>query len=158
MGNSKLEQQISKLGLTLPVAPDPVGSYKATIISNGLVYISGQLPIFNGVIQYKGKIGLDLSIDDGYRASEICALNILSQINKLGNQYVLKGLLRVDGYINCTESFVEHASVLDGASNLFSSVLGCKSDHVRSVLGCSSLPLGAAVEVTAIIEVGNLVV
>ncbi len=155
MTNSKLEQRLNKLGLVLPVAPDPIGIYEATTILGGLVYISGQLPIANGTLQYKGKIGAELSINDGYKASKLCALNILSQINRLGNNYTFKRLIRIDGYINCKENFIEHSSVLDGASDLFSSIQGNNIGHVRSVLGCSSLPLGAAVELVAIAEVNK---
>jgi enamine deaminase RidA (YjgF/YER057c/UK114 family) len=158
MNVSELKQQLNKLGLVLPVAPTPVGSYRATIVSGGLVYISGQLPILNGVLQYKGKVGHELSIDEGYKASELCALNVLSQINNLGSNYSIKKLIRVDGYINCSQNFIEHAQVLDGASNLFSSVFGSSSGHVRSVSGCSSLPLDSAVELVTIAEINNQII
>ena len=155
MNVSELKQQVNKLGLVLPVAPKPVGSYRATTVSGGIVYISGQLPILDGVLQYKGKVGHNLSIDEGYKASELCALNILSQMSNLDSSYNIKKLIRIDGYINCNPNFIEHAYVLDGASNLFSSVLGCASGHVRSVLGCSSLPLNSAVEIVATAEINN---
>ncbi len=144
-----IEQKVQNMGLNLPDAPDPVGNYKAILTSENVAYISGQLPLLNGELQYKGKIGINLSIEEGYKAAELCALNTLSHIKKIKN---FNKVLKIDGYINCSESFTMHAKVLDGASDLFSSVLGSKSGHVRSVLGCNSLPLDSAVEIVVTIE------
>lgn len=153
MNNLNIEQQLNKYGLILPTAPKPVGNYKSIIISGNLAFISGQFPIVNGVLKHQGKIGIDLSIDEGYDAAKLCALNTLSQINKLEN---FKNIIKVDGYINCDNSFTQHASILDGASDLFSSILGLNAGHVRSVLGCISLPLDAAVEIIVTVELKNI--
>jgi enamine deaminase RidA (YjgF/YER057c/UK114 family) len=144
-----IEEQAKNMGLILPVTTKPIGSYKAIITSGNLAFISGQLPLYNGELKYKGKIGIELSIEEGYKAAELCALNTLSHINKIKN---FNRILKIDGYINCSKNFTMHARVLDGASDLFSSILGVQSGHTRSVLGCNSLPLGSAVEIMVTVE------
>ena len=147
-----IKQGLKKRGLTLPKAPTPVGAYRATIQSEKLLFISGQFPFMNGSLLYKGKIGRELSTQEGYAAAELCALNILSQLVANLKEEEIKQVVKIQGLINCSESFTEHAAVLDGATNLLSEILMEKSGHARSVMGCNSLPHGAAVEITAIVE------
>lgn len=147
-----IKQGLKKRGLTLPKAPTPVGAYMATIRSENLLFISGQFPFINGKLLYKGKIGKNLSTSEGYAAAELCAINILSQLDTYLKNDQFKKLIKIQGLINCGESFTEHAAVLDGATNLLASILGEKSGHARSVIGCNSLPHDAAVEITAIVE------
>ena len=149
---TNLERQLNKLHLQLPNAPLPVGNYKATLKTGNFLYISGQLPIINGVIKHQGILGQDLSVEMGQRAAEVCALNILSQLNKYLDNYCLVQLIKVEGYINTSPLFEQHAQVLNGASDLFEKVLAEKSGHIRTVVGCSSLPFNVPVEISAIAE------
>lgn len=147
-----IKRLLETKGKLLPQAPIPVGSYRATIGSGKLLFISGQLPFSDGVLIYKGKLGKELTIVEGYAAAELCALNLLSHIAHPRQHYKLKQILKIEGFINCTAAFIEHAKVLDGASQLLSDTLADKAGHVRTVMGCNSLPLGAAVEIAAIVE------
>lgn len=147
-----LDQTHRERGLILPQAPMPVGNYLATISSGNLLFISGQLPFRDGKLFYKGKLGKDLTVTDGVKAAELCALNILSHINKTLQKNRFKQIIKLEGFINCTDSFTEHAKVLNGASDILSSLLSDQAGHVRTVTGCNSLPLGAAIELAAIVE------
>lgn len=147
-----IKNLVSEHGLELPQAPVPVGRYKATVIAGNLLYISGQLPIKNGKIIYRGRLGKELSMEQGKEAAQLCALNILSQIEVQLAHRKLKQIIKVEGYINAIDSFEEHAEVLNGASDLFAKILGDKSGHIRTVVGCTSLPKGVAVEISAIAE------
>ena len=148
-----LKQKLLRLGLNLPSAPTPVGAYSATIRSKNLLYISGQLPFKNSKLIYKGKIGQDLTIEEGYEAAKLCALNILSQMENNLQENTFKRIIKIEGFINCNNSFEQHAKVLDGASDLLSKLFFKKAEHVRTVVGCNSLPLNAAIEITALVEI-----
>ena len=148
----ELKQRLNEKGMTLPQAPTPVGAYSATIQSGNYLYVSGQFPFKDGKLQYKGQLGKDLSTHEGYLAAELCALNLLSQIDANMKDNKLNQIVKLDGYINSSEWFEGHAKVLDGATNLLASVLDNKAGHARSVMGCTSLPYCAAVEITAVIE------
>ena len=150
MGN--IEQVLEGYGITLPQAPMPVGNYQATINVGKLMFISGQLPFRDEQLIYKGQLGKELTTEDGKAAAELCALNLLSHLSNSLQQYKLKQIVKIEGFINCSESFTEHAEVLNGASDLLSKILLEKAGHIRTVVGCSSLPLGAAIEITAIAE------
>ncbi len=152
-----IRQLVSDAGLTLPQAPGPVGNYQATISTDNLLFISGQLPLSNGELIYTGALGQDLTAEEGKSAAELCALNLLSQLDqaledRALEDRALKSIVKVEGYINACESFTEHAAVLNGASDLLFNVLGDKAGHIRTVIGCSSLPMNAAVEVSIIAE------
>lgn len=145
-------QRLQRLGFELPNAPAPVGNYQAYLLSSKQLFISGQLPIVNGVPRYQGRLGQELSLHEGYQAAQLSALNILSQVNQAIGFDSLKTIIKVEGFINATDDFNQHAKVLDGASDLFSKVLQHKAGHIRSVIGCSSLPLNVAVEISVIAE------
>lgn len=147
-----IKQALEANGKFLPRAPNPVGNYRATIGVGKLLFISGQLPLRDGILIYKGQLGKDLTTEEGNAAAELCALNLLSHIANSLQQHKLRQIVKIEGFINCSASFIEHAEVLDGASQLLSNILMEKSGHVRTVTGCNSLPLGAAVEITAIAE------
>jgi len=148
-----IRKQLKVLGKSLPQPPQAVGNYKTFITTDKMAFISGQLPLIDGRVIYKGKIGNELNIEEGTQAAELCALNILSQIAELQKNHIFKQLIRIEGYINSGSTFTKHAKVLDGASDLFSSVLLKKAGHARSVMGCSSLPLNAAIEIVAAVEI-----
>ena len=149
-----IKQKIEELNLTLPEAADPVGSYLASKISGNLLYISGQISINKNGELIKGKLGKDLSTEDGYEAGKRCALNIIAQVNKIckGDISKIKSCIKLTGYVNSTEDFTEQPKVINGASDLISLVFGIHGMHTRAAVSTNSLPLGVAVEVDAIFE------
>lgn len=149
----KLKDMLAQNELYLPQAPAPAGAYLATVIAGKYLYISGQLPVKHGEIVYKGQLGRNLSIEQGYEAAKLCALNILSQINTRLPVEKIRQIIKIEGFINCCESFDAHANVLNGASDLFAKILTNKAGHIRTVSGCNSLPLDAAVEISAVVEI-----
>ena len=149
-----IEDKIKELNLVLPEAASPVGSYVATKIINNLLYISGQVSINGNGELIKGKIGKELNTDDGYRAAERCALNIISQAKKAcdGDLNRIKSCIKLTGFVNSTNDFIEQPKVINGASDIISKVFGNNGKHTRAAVSANSLPLGVAVEVDAIFE------
>ena len=149
-----IEDNIKKLNINLPDAPDPVGSYVATKIVGKFLYISGQVSINEKGEFIKGKVGKELNLEEGYEAAKRCALNIVSQSKKAcGNDLSrIKSCIKLTGYVNSTDDFIEQPKVINGASDLISSVFGEIGKHTRAAVSVNSLPLGVAVEVDAIFE------
>ena len=149
-----IEDNIKKLNINLPNAPDPVGSYVATKIVSKFLYISGQVSINEKGEFIKGKVGKELNLKEGYEAAKRCALNIVSQSKKAcGNDLSrIKSCIKLTGYVNSTDDFIEQPKVINGASDLISSVFGEIGKHTRAAVSVNSLPLGVAVEVDAIFE------
>ena len=144
-----------KLKIELPDAPSPVGAYVAYKVINKFLYISGQLPIkTNGEI-LKGKIGKDLTLEDGQEASKLCVINILAQAKKAtgGDLNQIKNCIKITGFVNSTDSFTDQPKVINPASETLSAVFGDKGKHARAAVSTNSLPLGAAVEIDAIFEI-----
>jgi enamine deaminase RidA (YjgF/YER057c/UK114 family) len=154
--DSMVQQKLWELGLALPVAPKPAGNYSAFMRSGNLLFLSGQFPIHNGSGAIKGRVGLELSDQDGYAAARIAALNVLAQIRAaLGSFDHLDTLVRVDGYVASSQKWLNTPKVLDGASDLFAATLNQRGSHCRSALNVPRLPYNFAVElvVTAAIRV-----
>ena len=149
-----VDENIKKLNIDLPNAPDPVGSYVATKIVGKLLYVSGQVSINEKGELIKGKIGKDLNIDDGYEAAKRCALNIVSQAKKACNNDLskIKSCAKLTGYVNSTDDFTEQPKIINGASDLITSIFGDSGKHTRAAVSTNSLPLGVAVEVDAVFE------
>ena len=149
-----VEDNIKKLNIDLPDAPDPVGSYVATKIVGKFLYISGQVSINLKGEFIKGKVGKELNLEEGYEAAKRCALNIVSQAKKAcGNDLNrIKSCIKLTGYVNSTDNFTEQPKIINGASDLISSVFGEIGKHTRAAVSVNSLPLGVAVEVDAIFE------
>ena len=138
----------------MPDAPDPIGSYVATKIVGKFLYISGQVSINEKGEFIKGKVGKELNLEEGYDAAKRCALNIVSQAKKAcGNDLSrIKSCIKLTGYVNSTDEFIEQPKVINGASDLISKVFGEIGKHTRAAVSVNSLPLGVAVEVDAIFE------
>ena len=149
-----IEDNIKKLNINLPDAPDPVGSYVATKIVGQFLYISGQVSINEKGEFIKGKVGKELNLEEGYEAAKRCALNIVSQAKKAcGNDLSrIKSCIKLTGYVNSTDNFTDQPKIINGASDLISSVFGEIGKHTRAAVSVNSLPLGVAVEVDAIFE------
>ena len=141
--------------MEIPDAPAPVGAYVAFKKVGNLLYISGQLPISNEGKIIKGKIGKDLTLEDGQKASKFCVMNILSQAKKAmnGDLNKIKNCIKITGFVNSSDNFIDQPKVINPASETLSAVLEDKGKHARAAVSVNSLPLGAAVEIDAIFEV-----
>ena len=148
------ENKIKELKINLPEAKPPVGSYVATKIVGNLLYISGQISIAENGELIKGKIGKDLSVEDGYKAAERCGLSIISQakVACTGDLSKIKSCVKLTGFVNSTDNFTEQPKVINGASDLIASIFGDAGMHTRAAVSTNSLPLGVSVEVDAIFE------
>ena len=150
----KIDDKIKDLKIILPEAKAPVGSYVATKITGKLLYVSGQISINAHGELIKGKVGKDLTTEDAYKAAERCGLSILAQVKKAcdGDFSKIKSCIKLTGFVNSTEDFIEQPKVINGASDLIASVFGDAGMHTRAAVSTNSLPLGVAVEVDAIFE------
>ena len=148
------ENKINELNIKLPDAKAPVGSYVATKISGNLLYISGQISISENGTLIKGKIGKELTTDEGYKAAERCGLSIISQAKEAcdGDLSKIKSCVKLTGFVNSTSDFIEQPKVINGASDLITSIFGEAGMHTRAAVSSNSLPLGVSVEVDAIFE------
>ena len=147
--------KIKELDITLPIAANPVGSYLATKIVGKLLYISGQISMNENGELIKGKLGKELTTKDGYEAAKRCALSILAQARKACSDDLnkIKSCIKLTGFVNSTDDFTEQPKVINGASDLISSVFGDAGMHTRAAISTNSLPLGVSVEVDAIFEI-----
>ena len=150
-----IDEKLKELGLSLPKATDPVGSYVATKISGNLLYISGQISIDADGNLIKGKVGKDLNTDQAYKAAERCALSIISQAKKAcaDDLSKIKSCIKLTGFVNSTDEFIEQPKVINGASDLIKNIFGEIGTNTRAAVSTNSLPLGVAVEVDAIFEI-----
>ena len=148
------EDKIKDLNLTLPKAADPVGSYLATKVAGKILFISGQISMSENGDLIKGKLGKELNTEEGYKAAKRCALSIVSQAKKAcgGDLTKIKSCIKLTGFVNSVESFVEQPKVINGASDLIASIFGNAGMHTRAAVSVNSLPLGVSVEVDAIFE------
>ena len=148
------EQNIEKLKIKLPDAKAPVGNYVATKISGKILFISGQISIDENAQLIKGKIGKDLDTEAGYNAAKRCALSIVAQVKNAcgGDLTKVKSCIKLTGFVNSTDDFIEQPKVVNGASDLIASIFGSDGMHTRAAVSTNSLPLGVSVEVDAIFE------
>ena len=148
-------EKLKELNIQLPNAPDPVGAYVAFKKIGTLLYISGQLPISKDGKIIKGKIGENLTLEDGQKASKLCVINILAQVKKAlnGDLNKVKNCVKITGFVNSTDDFKDQPKVINPASETLSTVFGDNGKHTRAAISTNSLPLGAAVEIDSIFEI-----
>tara|TARA_B100000678_G_C18076315_1_gene448827 strand:- start:327 stop:788 length:462 start_codon:yes stop_codon:yes gene_type:complete len=148
------DSKLKELNIDLPKAADPVGSYVATKITGKLLYISGQISMNENGELIKGKLGKELNTEAGYNAAKRCALNIIAQAKKACSNDLskIKSCIKLTGFVNSTDEFIEQPKVINGASDLIVSVFGNFGMHTRAAVSTNTLPLGVAVEVDAIFE------
>ena len=148
------DSKLKELNIDLPKAADPVGSYVATKITGNLLYISGQISMNENGELIKGKLGKELNTEAGYNAAKRCALNIIAQAKKACSNDLskIKSCIKLTGFVNSTDEFIEQPKVINGASDLIVSVFGNYGMHTRAAVSTNTLPLGVAVEVDAIFE------
>ena len=149
------EDNLKNLNIKLPEAPKPVGAYVAYKKIGNLVFISGQISLRPNGDLIKGKIGSDLSLEQGKEAAQICAINILSQIKSACNDDLnkIRNCIKITGFVNSKDDFIDQPKVINGASELMVKIFEEKGMHSRAAISVNSLPLGAAVEIEAIFEV-----
>ena len=149
-----IEKKIKELGYTLPETPKPLAAYIPAIRTGDYVYTSGQVPFADGELKYSGKIGFDLSIEEGQKAAELCVLNGLSAIkSELGNLNKIEQIVKVTVFVNSADAFTDQPKVANGASEFLGKIFGEAGKHVRSAVGVNELPVNSAVEVEMIVKV-----
>jgi enamine deaminase RidA (YjgF/YER057c/UK114 family) len=151
---SAIERRLAARGIELPDAPAPAANYVPYTISGKLLLVAGQLPFRKGQVAVVGRVGDDVSLEQGQEAARICALNLLAQATAAcgGDLDRLARCLKLGGFVSCGPTFTEHPAVVNGASDLMVEAMGEAGQHARFAVGCASLPRGAAVEVEAIFE------
>jgi enamine deaminase RidA (YjgF/YER057c/UK114 family) len=151
----RVAARLKQINVTLPDAPAAVANYVPAARAGNMLYVSGQIPLEGGKPQFVGKLGRELSVEQGQAAARLCALNVLAQARAAlgGDLDRVVRCVRVGGFVNCTPEFADQPQVVNGASDLFVAVLGEAGRHARAAVGCASLPRGVAVEVEAVFEV-----
>jgi enamine deaminase RidA (YjgF/YER057c/UK114 family) len=153
--SDQIATRLKEMGITLPEAAAPAANYVPYVVSGSLLYISGQLPLEGGKIAVSGHLGKNVDVAAGQRAAELCAINILAQANAAlgGDLGRIKRVIKLNGFVASVPEFVEQHLVINGASNLIAGVLGEAGKHARAAVGMAALPLNAAVEIDAIMEI-----
>jgi enamine deaminase RidA (YjgF/YER057c/UK114 family) len=151
----KIEARLAELGLELPAAAAPAANYVPYAVSGNLVFVAGQITVWNGEFKYQGTVGDDLSVEEGVEAAKICALNIIAQVKAAcgGDLDRVKRIVKLGGFVNSTADFIQQPAVINGASDLMVAVFGDAGKHARAAVSAPSLPLGVGVEIDAIVEI-----
>ena len=150
--SSSIEKRLSEIGITLPAPGSPAGNYVPFVIVGELAFMSGQVAREAGKMKYTGKVGRDLTVEQGQAAARLCAVNLLAQLKAAcgGDLDRVERCVRLSGFVNCTPEFMEQPKVVNGASDLMVGVFGERGQHARTAVGAPALPLDSAVEVEAV--------
>ena len=149
-----IEERISSLGITLPTPPKPAGSYIPVVQTGKLLFVSGQIPMKDGKVTFQGKVPTSLSIEEAQKASKLCTINALAQIkNEVGTLDKISRIVKVSGFVNSSQDFVDQPKVINAASDLLFEIFGESGKHSRVAVGVASLPLNSAVEIDMIVEI-----
>ena len=150
-----IERRLAELGIELPQASAPAANYVPFVVSGSLVFVSGQVSVWNGEIRHRGRLGDDFTIDDGYQAARLCALNVIAQVKAAcgGDLDRVVRCVKLGGFVNSSPAFTDQPKVMNGASDLIVEVFDDKGHHARFAVGAPTLPLGVSVEVDAIFEI-----
>ncbi len=149
-----IEEKIKQMGLTIPDAPKPLAAYIPALKIGNMVFTAGQIPMKDGQLVFRGKIGKDLSEEDGKKAAEICVLNCLSVVKSLaGSLDNIKRIIKLTVFVNSADGFTNQAAVANGASELLVKLFSENGKHVRSAVGVNELPINSAVEIEMIAEI-----
>ena len=149
-----VEEKLNEMGIEIPEAPKPLASYIPVTKVDNLVFTAGQIPMANGELKFKGKVGKDISLEDGVKAAQLCTVNCLSviksEVNNLDN---IKRIVKVTVFVNSADGFTDQPKVANGASDMLVKVFGENGKHVRSAVGVNELPIDSSVEIEMIVEV-----
>ena len=152
--SAEIEERVKALGYDIPVAAAPAANYVPYVISGNVLHIAGQLPMLDGKIAHIGHLGRDVAVAEGQKAAELCAVNLLAQAKAaLGDLGRIRRVIKINGFVASAPDFVEQHLVINGASNLLVGALGEAGKHARAAVGMAALPLNAAVEIDAIMEI-----
>jgi enamine deaminase RidA (YjgF/YER057c/UK114 family) len=151
----QIDARLAELGIEVPDAVAPVANYVGHVVTGNLVFVSGQVPIEGGQARYVGKLGAEISLDDGQAAARLCAINILAQLKAAcgGDLDRVVRIVKLGGFVNSTPEFTGQPKVVNGASDFMVEVFGDKGRHARAAVSAGSLPLGVSVEVEAVAEI-----
>lgn len=148
-----IEEKLEAFGITLPTPPKPAGSYIPVVRTGNLIFVSGQIPMKDGQVQFKGQVPTCISVEDAQKAARLCITNVLAQLKaELGTLDKISKIVRVSGFVNSSPEFYEHPKIINAASDFLFEIFGEKGKHTRIALGVSSLPLNSAVEIDLIAE------
>ena len=151
----QIDARLKELGITLPEAAAPVANYVAYVVSGNLCFVSGQVTVEDGAFKHQGKLGAEISVDEGYQAARLCGINIISQLKAAcgGDLDRVTRIVKLGGFVNSTPDFTDQPKVINGASDLMVEVFGDKGKHARAAVSAGSLPMGIAVEVDCVAEI-----
>ncbi len=148
------DENIKNLGLNIPDLPKALANYVPYKIIGKTIYISGQAPVHNGELIYKGKVGSDISIEEGIEAAKLCVINIIAALKTglEGDWDKLDSFVKLTGFVNCQDNFTDQPKIINGASDMLVEIFGDQGRHARVAVGSNALPLGIAVEIDAIVQ------
>ena len=148
------EENIKNLGLNIPDLPKALANYAPYKVVGKTMYISGQAPLHKGELIYKGKVGSDISIEDGKEAAKLCVINIIAALKTglEGDWDKLDSFVKLTGFVNCQDNFTDQPKIINGASDMLVEIFGDQGRHARVAVGSNALPLGIAVEIDAIVQ------
>lgn len=148
------DKNIKNLGLNIPELPKALANYVPFKIVGKTMYISGQAPVRNGEMIYKGKVGSDITIEEGIEAAKLCVINIIAAVKTglEGDWNKLDSFVKLTGFVNCQDSFTDQPKIINGASDMLVEIFGDQGRHARVAVGSNALPLGISVEIDAIIQ------
>ena len=148
------DENIKNLGLNIPDLPKALANYVPYKLIGKTIYISGQAPVQNGELIYKGKVGSDISIEEGVEAAKLCVINIIAALKTglEGDWDKLDSFVKLTGFVNCQDNFTDQPKIINGASDMLVEIFGDQGRHARVAVGCNALPLGIAVEIDAIVQ------
>jgi len=151
----EIDARLAELGIEIADAATPQANYVGYVISDNQVFVSGQVPIVNGEVSFKGKVGDDVDLDTAVQAARACAMNIIAQVKAAcgGDLDRVVRVVRLGGFVNATPDFTQQPQVINGASDLMVDIFGDKGRHARFAVGVGSLPLGVSVEIDAMVEI-----
>ena len=148
------DENIKNLGLNIPDLPKALANYVPYKLIGKTIYISGQAPVQNGELIYKGKVGSDISIEEGIEAAKLCVINIIAALKTglEGDWDKLDSFVKLTGFVNCQDNFIDQPKIINGASDMLVEIFGDQGRHARVAVGSNALPLGIAVEIDAIVQ------
>ncbi len=151
----QIDARLKELGIVIEAAAAPVANYVGYVQAGAMVFVSGQVTIQGGQFKHQGKLGADISLEEGQAAARLCATNIIAQVKSAcgGDLDRVKRIVKLGGFVNSTPDFTDQPKVINGASDLMVEVFGDKGKHARAAVSVASLPMGVAVEVDAVVEI-----
>lgn len=151
-----IEEKIHSLNISLPIPPKPAGSYIPTVRTGNLVFVSGQIPIKDGKLEFRGKVPTDVTVETAQEAAKLCIINVLAQLKaEIASLDRVEKIVRVSGFVNSADDFYDQPKVINVASDLLFEIFGEKGKHSRIAVGVASLPLNSTVEIDMVAEISQ---